>query len=42
MIAHFNPRDTRGRFKKGRRVRIKYTGTHWWTKTKRSNNLKNL
>lgn len=28
MIAHFNPRDTRGRFKKGRRVRIKYTGTH--------------
>jgi len=28
MIAHFNPRDAAGRFKKGRRVRIKYTGTH--------------
>lgn len=28
MIAHFGERDTRGRFTKGRRVKIKYTGTH--------------
>jgi hypothetical protein len=43
MIAHFGIRDFKGRFKKGgRRVKIKYTGQHWWIKTKRLNNLKNL